>query len=510
MSSSSGMLTRVHARGRRELSGRGLVRRVGVIAVGSVCSLLMFAGAAAAQTVTTGAPVAVTTTGAQVSITFNPGGATVGYQLLVGPTGGPLTPQGGLNGPFSGTADITQTVGVTNLNPSTSYTYQAQIVEFDNDATTMGNTATFTTTATPTGPGTPIVPPQNPATNGLFGFCATDAVCVADLNGDNALQGGVPPVALPTNWSMLTGAEQLYVATNLERVALGEAPIANLVNTYDAAVQTGVQNDTDPAITIGQTAVWAGAFPTPLGAVYGWLDNDGPGGANFDCTTPTSPGCFGHRDALLSNAAGFVGNPNEFDAVDGPDASGNTGYAAIVANNPNPTPAANIVLSWASEQQFLAPPPLGGLAPHGARPKLSHLRLRPSSLKALRGRKEPGVVLITQSPKHVGTVVSYSDSLAATSTFTIARGATGVIRHGRCVVGARGSKGTRKAARACIRYTTLGSFSHVDVAGTNRFRFLGRLNGRRLHPGVYRMTVAAISAHGRAGAPVSLPFTIVR
>ena len=220
MSSFSSLVNRVDARGRRWLCGRGILSRFGLVVLSSACAMLAFAGSAWAQTVTTGPPVAVTTTGAAVSFTFNPGGATVGYQVLVGLTGGPLTSQEGfLTGPFSGTADVNETVGLTNLMPNTSYTYQAEVVEFDNDATTDGATGTFTTTSVPTGPGTPIVPPQNPPADGIFGGgCSTDTECVADLNGDTALQEGLPPVALPSNWSMLTPGEQLFVATNLERV----------------------------------------------------------------------------------------------------------------------------------------------------------------------------------------------------------------------------------------------------------------------------------------------------
>ena len=38
---------------------------------------------------------------------------------------------------------------------------------------------------------------------------------------------------------------------------------------------------------------------TPLGADYAWMYNDGYGGTNLDCTTPSDPGCWGHRDNIL-------------------------------------------------------------------------------------------------------------------------------------------------------------------------------------------------------------------
>ena len=54
-------------------------------------------------------------------------------------------------------------------------------------------TGTFTTTAAPTGSGTPIVPPNNPPTNGIFGQCSSDAACVNDMNGVRAEPGATMP-----------------------------------------------------------------------------------------------------------------------------------------------------------------------------------------------------------------------------------------------------------------------------------------------------------------------------
>jgi hypothetical protein len=84
------------------------------------------------------------------------------------------------------------------------------------------------------------------------------------------------------------------ICRNVGLVSRGEAPIPNLVNTYDNLVQAGLANDADPAIPAGVTggAIWSG-FASPLGAMLGWEYYDGPGGSNLDCTTPSSPGCWG-------------------------------------------------------------------------------------------------------------------------------------------------------------------------------------------------------------------------
>jgi hypothetical protein len=46
-------------------------------------------------------------------------------------------------------------------------------------------------------------------------------------------------------------------------------------------------------------AIAAGSNISALEADYGWMYNDGYGGPNFDCTTPTAAGCWGHRDNIL-------------------------------------------------------------------------------------------------------------------------------------------------------------------------------------------------------------------
>ena len=310
-----------------------------------------------APTVTLG-PVGVTeSTGGLVTATINPEGTDALYAVMYGPAGGALSQTTSYSDAGSGTAPVTVSIAVDQLSPATTYSYAVQAFSNALGQGFLSSTGTLTTAAAPTGPAAPINPPANPPANGIFGFCASDAACANDMNGDRAAQENLAPLALPSNWSTLTQAEQIFVWTNLERTSRGEAAVPNLVNTYNAAVQAGVANDTDPSLANlpGHSgAVWAGAFPTALGAMYGWLYDDGPGGANLDCTTPTAKGCWGHRDNLLPDPATFGADPAEMDAFGGPDGAGQQGYAAILTVNPNPTPAADIVMSWASEQPFLA------------------------------------------------------------------------------------------------------------------------------------------------------------
>ena len=71
------------------------------------------------------------------------------------------------------------------------------------------------------------------------------------------------------------------------------------------------------------------------------------------------------------------------------------------------------------------------------------------------------------------------------------------------------TKKNRKRKR-CTRVVLLkGSFRRNGVAGKNSFHFTGRLRGRKLKPGRYRL-VATPTAGGIKGKPTSRSFRIVR
>ena len=96
-----------------------------------------------------------------------------------------------------------------------------------------------------------------------------------------------------------------------------------------------------------------------------------------------------------------------------------------------------------------------------------------------------------------GTTVTYTDTQAATTTFTVLRQiGTGVLSHGRCVAPPRGKA---PHGRRCTRFSTIGSFSHADVAGPNRFRFTGRVRGRTLKPGTYQLLSTPTNARQDRG-----------
>lgn len=91
-------------------------------------------------------------------------------------------------------------------------------------------------------------------------------------------------------------------------------------------------------------SVWAGNNLTPIAADYGWMYADGYGSNNLDCTTPSSSGCWGHRDAILGKYTGlFCSDCYVGAAFSEPAANGwKTSYAEIMVEPANP----GIVKPW--------------------------------------------------------------------------------------------------------------------------------------------------------------------
>lgn len=106
----------------------------------------------------------------------------------------------------------------------------------------------------------------------------------------------------------------------------------------------------------------------------------------------------------------------------------------------------------------------------------------------------------------VGTRALVRVSEASTLTFRVARRTSGVKKGKRCL-----ARTPKRHGRSCKRYVTLkGSFTKAVTAGTNLFRIQGRLRGRTLSPGTYRLSVTARDAAGNVSKVKTATFTIVR
>jgi len=152
-------------------------------------------------------------------------------------------------------------------------------------------------------------PPDNPT-------CENAAI--AALNTAHAAEG-IAPLALPANFDALPPAEQLTILLDEERTERGLAPFAGVSSTLSALAAQGAATNSDPPLgnvfgtgpwAVQANANWAADYATAA-SVYDWMYADGWGGSagtsNLTCTSPTAPGCWGHRDNILATApAGYA------------------------------------------------------------------------------------------------------------------------------------------------------------------------------------------------------------
>jgi sugar lactone lactonase YvrE len=144
----------------------------------------------------------------------------------------------------------------------------------------------------------------------------------------------------------------------------------------------------------------------------------------------------------------------------------------------------------------VTPPASGSIA------VISGLTVSPAAFRAAsRG------AAIARRRATTGTTVSYNDSQAATTAFTVLRQQSGIVRAKRgCVKPPRAAHKAR--GKHCTRYLRLGSFIHIDRGGPNRFRLTGRIGRRKLAPGRYQLQ-AQPTFGGYTGARRIVAFRII-
>ncbi len=132
-------------------------------------------------------------------------------------------------------------------------------------------------------------------------------------------------------------------------------------------------------------------------------------------------------------------------------------------------------------------------------PGVSALRITPTAFRAARSgpsdRRKGGR----------GATVTFRLDATATVTFSVQRSRSGREINGRCRVGSR----SHRNAKRCEIWTAVsGSFRITGKPGTNRFMFTGRIGGRKLDPGRYRLVARARDAAGAHGKLARAGFSI--
>jgi hypothetical protein len=149
------------------------------------------------------------------------------------------------------------------------------------------------------------------------------------------------------------------------------------------------------------------------------------------------------------------------------------------------------------------PPPLPSLPPPFLpAPVISSARLSSNTFAAA----DRGASLTARRKKkrRTGTDVSYRNSQAAVTTFTVLKPVAGHKKGRRCLAGA-----PRRGQKRCTRSVSVGSFTHRDRAGNVKVHFNGRVRGRKLSPGSYLLALTP-SANGKTGRAVTLSFRIIQ
>jgi hypothetical protein len=213
------------------------------------------------------------------------------------------------------------------------------------------------------------------------------------------------------------------------------------------------------------TVRWAAPSATGGLAVTSYTVTASPGGA----TTTTGPGA---RSAVLSGLT-----------------SGQHYTVSVTASSPAGTGPAR------SAETTL---PVGGGGDTVA-PVITALRVSPKAFRAAAHGASIASVL--------GARINYFTSEPTTTTFTVERLIAGRRVGKRCV---KPTKSNRKRPK-CTRAASLkGHFSHREGGGAVSLRFTGRLGGRKLPPGSYRLVAKARDNAGNSGRPAKAPFRVAK
>jgi Bacterial Ig domain len=222
------------------------------------------------------------------------------------------------------------------------------------------------------------------------------------------------------------------------------------------------------------------------------------------CQPLTTTAVFGQATSVQLHCTDVVGTSLSYAIVSNPahgsvSVNGATGQATYTAATGYSGPD-SFTFDATSSHGTSAATTATITVPKPQPPRDSQPKLSPPTFAALSG----GPSAVTATVK--GTIISYTDTEAATTTFVVRQPTgKGVLSHGRCV---KTKPHEKTHGKSCVLYKTLGLFRHGDKAGKNRFRFTGRIHGRKLRPGRYLLLSTPRNSTGESGKSHTNTFTI--
>ena len=187
--------------------------------------------------------------------------------------------------------------------------------------------------------------------------------------------------------------------------------------------------------------------------------------------------------------ASFSGDDGQITAVAPAHTPGAVDVQVTTAGGTSPTTPGD-AFTYASP----APPP------DLTAPTIASLLISPSSFRAA---NLGGSVVAAK----VGAHIAYRLSEPATVTFTVQRMLRGRRQGHSCVALSRRHRGGRRCTRL---KPVAGSFARTSPAGPDLFLFSGRVGGRALPPGRYRLAAVAVDAARNRSKAYTQTFEIVR
>jgi hypothetical protein len=283
----------------------------------------------------------------------------------------------------------------------------------------------------------------------------------------------------------IEAGEPVAVARNLTAIATGE----NSVGIQSRYSNSGEGHHT---LLLSNSIARGGAFDLRADDSLAGPGNITVSNSNFN--TISEKGAAALSGAANQNSTPLFLNPAAGDYREAPgsptiDAGSVEGLGPLdLGGNPRLLGPAPDIGAF----EFVPPPP------PVAAPALTSLSVSPRSFRA----RSAGEAIVSRARrgKRAGATVRYGLTAVASVGFTVERALMGRRVGGRCRKQTTANRGRKR----CTRFRAIrGTFSLQGVTGANAFRFSGRLGGRALKPGRYRLVAKAGASVKRAGFRIS-------